>query len=210
MVNTFGSGYGPSGYPGGGAGRVRPGCLLLTPLRWLSSLVVLAGFAVMAITAPWGGLWTLVRGSADAVASVEPGELDEVDLPEAGEWIIYAEGDVTVEDCPDDDDICRADFDEPEVVVADADGEPLELAASTLSVSDVGTESVSLWSFDVDEPGPVTVLVGTDTDIDRIAIARSPELELDSFRGVLIGGAIVAVGIVFRLAVSAVGSLLGR
>lgn len=204
MVNTWNAGYG--GQPGGGrrAGRVQPGCLVIRPLKWLGMLIILIGVAVMAITAPWGDLTKLVRGSADAVGDVEPGGIEEIELSQPGEWIIYAEGDNVVDDCGED--LCEGDFIEPEVIVADADGNVLPLAESNLSISDTGTESTSLWSFDVDEAMTVTIAMGPETDIDRIAIAKAPEFELEELRGVGIGAAIIFVGIVFRIIVGVVGS----
>ncbi len=204
MVNTWNAGYG--GQPGGGrrAGRVQPGCLIIRPLKWLGTLIILIGVAVMAITAPWGDLTKLVRGSADAVGDVEPGGIEEIELTQSGEWIIYAEGDNVVDDCGED--LCEGDFIRPEVIVADADGNQLDLATSNLSISDTGTESTSLWSFDVDEPQTVTIAMGAETDIDRIAIAKAPEFEFDELRGVMIGGAIMLVGIMFRVVLGVVGS----
>lgn len=209
-VNTgWNSGWNTGGAPGGAPHRrSQPGCLALRPLKWLGTLVVLIGVAVALITMPWGSMMRLVRGSADAVGDIEPGQTESIELSAAGEWILYAEGDVTVDDCGDD--ICQGNFTIPEVTVVDADGNELDLADSNLSVSDAGTESVSLWSFDITEPQTVEITVSADTEIDRIAVARSPELEFDSFRGPAIGIAIMVAGLLFKGFVSFVGSFFRR
>ena len=188
--------------------RNQPGCLAVRPLKWLGTVVVLIGVAVALITMPWGGLMRLVRGSADAVGDIEPGNTESIELSSSGEWILYAEGDVTVEDC--DDSVCRADFTAPEVTVVAADGEELDLANSSLSVSDAGTESVSLLSFEIDEPQTVEIAVSADTDIDRIAVAKGPGLELAAAMGPAIGIAIMIAGLVFKGIVSMIGGFFGR
>jgi hypothetical protein len=208
MVNVnsgfggFGYGGAPGFNPGSRKARMQPGCVFLKPLKWLGALIIVAGIAVALIGAPWSGLWKLVRGSADAVGNVDPGESGEVELGESGEWILYAEGDNTVDDCGDE--ICRGNFVEPELVVTSEDGEVLELSGVASSVSDAGTESVSLVSFDVEEAQTVTLTVG-ESDIDTVAVAKSPELELKSFTVSFVGLGIMTAGIFFRGAVGVVG-----
>jgi hypothetical protein len=200
------SGWNP-GYGGGAPtrqGRLQPGCVLLKPFTWAATLVMVVGIGIALVGAPWDGLWKMVRGSADAVGDVEPEGSERIELGESGEWILYAEGDVTVDDCGED--ICQGDFVIPEIEVVDEGGDVLDLAPSSLSVSDAGTESVSLYSFDVAEAQTVEISVSA-SDIDRIAVAKSPELELGSFSTSLVGLAVLGVGIVLRMILGAVGSL---